>query len=145
MFRAGLLIFLAAVFAGAADFTIEIGPPVASREYVSKTADFVFRTEGCFDPAKVQVSAAAEGRINGERRSVALMPRALTTPGVYAVFHTWGPDGNWVIRLKATCGDTTAGALVPMNAHGFIRESAKFFPRAATDAETDTALKSLAR
>jgi len=144
MFRAGLVFCFAAALTAAEGFTFEIGPPVASREYASKTADFVFRTEGCPDPAKAQVSATAEGLVNGDRRIVSLMPRAMTTPGVYAVFHTWPNEGSWVIRLKGNCGDKTAGALVPMNARGFVRDAAKFYPRAATDAETDAALKSLA-
>jgi hypothetical protein len=144
MFRAGLLICVTASLAAAEGFTFQVGPPVASREYVSKSADFVFRTEGCPDPAKAQVSATAEGLVNGERRSVALMPRQLSTPGVYAVFHTWPAEGNWVIRLKGSCGEMTAGGLVPMSNHGFIRDATKFFPRPATDAETDAALKSLA-
>ena len=144
MFRAGLVFCMLASLAAAENFTLQIGPAVASPEYASKTADFVFRTEGCPDPAKAQVSATAEGLVNGERRSVALMPRPMATPGVYAVFHTWGPDGSWVIRLKAVCSDMTAGALVPMTSRGFSRDGAKFFPRAATNAETDAALKSLA-
>ena len=142
MFRAGLVICMVAALAAAEGFTFEIGPPVASPGYASKTADFVFRTEGCPDLAKMQVTATAEGLVNGERRSVALMPRQMTTPGVYAVFHTWPNEGFWVIRLKGVCGDKTAGALVPMSARSFKREAAKFFPRPATDAETDAALKS---
>ena len=38
-----------------------------------------------------------------------------------------------------------AGAVVPMGPKGFIRESAKFFPRPATDSEIETSLTALAQ
>ena len=41
--------------------------------------------------------------------------------------------------------DASAGAIVPIGPKGFIRESSKFFPRPATDAEIETSLKALAQ
>jgi hypothetical protein len=124
-------------------FTFTIGNPVASQDFHMKSAAFVFRTEGCAEPAKAQVGGTAEGLVKGVRRSVALKVVAGAKPGIYAVFEDWPADGQWVVNLKGTCAGATAGAVVPIGPKGFIRESAKFFPRPATDAEVESSLKAL--
>ena len=144
MFPFGMAAAAVAVLAFAGGFTFTIGSSVASQDFRFKTAAFVFRTEGCSDPAKVQVSGTAEGLVNGERRSVPLKVAATSKPGVYAVNQDWPSEGAWVVNLKGSCDGANAGALVPIGPHGFIRESAKFFPRAATNAEIETSLKALA-
>jgi hypothetical protein len=63
---------------------------------------------------------------------------------VYAVPQTWPTAGNWVVALRGTCGNDAAGAIVPFNRQGFIRESSKFLPRPAKTAEIDASLKALA-
>jgi hypothetical protein len=47
------------------------------------------------------------------------------------------------VNLRGACAGETAGALVPIGPKGFIRESSKFFPRPATGAEIEAALKAL--
>ena len=126
-----------------AGFTFNIGSPVAAQEYAAKTAAFAFRTEGCADPAKSQISATAEGLILHERRSMVLKVAAMSKPGVYVVYQTWPQGGAWVVNLKGTCAGENAGAIVPIGPKGFIRESAKFFPREATREEIDAALKAM--
>jgi hypothetical protein len=134
-----------AVLVFADGFTFTIGSSVASQDFRFKTAAFVFRTDGCSDPAKVQVSGTAEGLVNGERRSVALKVAAASKPGVYAVNQNWPAEGAWVVNLKGSCDGAHAGVLVPIGPHGFIRESAKSFARDATDTEIETSLKGLAK
>ena len=131
MLRLGLGICVGAVLAAAQSFTFTIGSPVAAPGAMTKNALFVFRTDGCADPAKAQVSGSAEGLVNGERRSVPLSLRPATQPGVYAVPRNWPPEGQWVVNLKGTCDGAAAGAIVPVGPNGFIRESSKFFPRPA--------------
>jgi hypothetical protein len=118
---------------------------VASQDFQLKAAAFVFRTEGCSDPAKLAVSATAEGVVKGERRSVVLRVFTGTKPGVYAVSQSWPSEGFWVVNLKGTCGNLSAGAIVRFGPHGFIRGSAKFFPRPAAGSEIETSLEALAR
>jgi hypothetical protein len=132
-----------AALALAEGFTFTIGSPVASQEFQMKTAAFVFRTEGCAEPAKPQISATAEGIVKGARRSLVLKVLPGSKPNVYAVFQHWPAEGDWVVTLKGTCASASAGAVVPIGPKGFIRESSKFFPRAATDAEVETSLKAL--
>src|SRR5580700_1202038 len=134
MFRLGMAVCALASLAFAEGFTFTITSPVASQDFRSKTAAFVFRTEGCADPAKSQISGTAEGMVKGARRSVPLKVSAMSRPGVYAVFQSWPAEGEWLVNLKGTCADATAGAVIPLGPKGFIRESSKFFPRPATDA-----------
>jgi len=143
MFRLGIAAFALGSLALADGFTFTIASPVASQDFQSKTAAFVFRTEGCADPAKSQISGTAEGMVKGARRSVPLKVSAMSKPGVYAVYQSWPAEGSWLVNLRGTCADANAGAVIPIGPKGFIRESSKFFPRPATDAEIEKSLKAL--
>jgi len=145
MWRLGLVTSALAALTAGQTFTFTIGSPVASQDGRSKLAAFVFRTEGCADPAKATVDATAEGLIQGTRKSVALKLTALSTPGVYAVYPTWGSDGDWVVSLHGTCAAASAGALIPVGPGGFNRAASKFFPRAATKQELEAALQNLSQ
>ena len=145
MLRFVLVACAAAALALAEGFTFSIGSPVAAQDFAQKSAAFVFRTEGCADPAKAQISGTAEGLVKGERRSVALKIAPMSKPGVYAVYQNWPSEGEWVVNLKGTCAGSNAGAIVPVGPKGFLRESSKFYPRPATDAEIETSLKALAQ
>jgi hypothetical protein len=138
-----ILAVCAASLAMAEGFTFTIGNPVASQEFQMKSAAFVFRTDGCADPAKAQVSGTAEGLVKGARRSVVLKVMPGSKPGLYAVFQNWPAEGDWVVNLKGTCANASAGAVVPIGPKGFVRESSKFFARPATDTEIETSLKAL--
>ena len=89
MLRLGIASFAIAALALADGFTFSLGSPVAAEDFRAKAATFVFRTEGCADPAKSQISGTAEGIVNGTRRSVALKVAAMSKPGIYAVYQTW--------------------------------------------------------
>src|ERR1700682_6141110 len=103
MLRLGFAACPVAAVVLAEGFTFTIGSPVASRDYQAKGAAFVFRTEGCAEPAKSQISGTAEGLVKGTRRSVVLKVTAMTKPGVYAVYQNWPAEGEWVVNLKGTC------------------------------------------
>ncbi len=143
MLRLGTAACAVAALALAEGFTFTIGNPVASQDFRAKAAAFVFRTEGCADPARSRISGTAEGLVKGTRRSVALKVVAMSQPGVYAVYQSWPAEGEWVVNLKGTCLDASAGAIVPIGPKGLIRESSKFFPRPASDAEIETSLRAL--
>jgi hypothetical protein len=145
MWRLGIAVFAVGALAPGDGFTFTIGNPVASQDFQAKAAAFVFRTEGCAEPAKSQIGGTAEGMVKGARRSIALKVVATSRAGVYAVYQNWPVEGEWVVNLKGTCANSSAGAIVPIGPKGFVRESAKFFPRAATDVEIDTSLKALAQ
>jgi hypothetical protein len=145
MLRLAIASCAMAILALADGFTFTLGSPVAAEDFRAKGASFVFRTEGCADPAKSQIGGTAEGIVKGARRSVVLKVAAMSKPGVYAVYQNWPAEGDWVVNLKGTCAEASAGAIVPIGPKGFIRESSKVFPRPATDAEIETSLKALAQ
>ena len=142
--RLAVLACAAGALAFGEGFTFNIGSPVAAGDFQMKTAAFVFRTQGCADPAKAQLSAGAEGLVNGARRSMPLKVMASSKPGIFAIYRTWPAEGEWVVTLKGVCANASAGAIIPIGPKGFIRESAKFYARPATGAEIETSLKALA-
>jgi hypothetical protein len=137
------------VVASAATFTLIVGPPVAAGTgaKVKKTAAvFAVRLEECDSLDQAQITGNAEGIVDGARVSVPVTLSAAGSPGVYVVI----PAGNqsqgvWVVSLTATCGKASAGAIVPIGTGGtgFLREKTKVFPRPATKAEIEAALKAL--
>ena len=145
MLRLGIAACAAAALVFAEGFAFSVGSPVASQDYRAKGAAFVFRTQGCAEPAKPQITGTAEGLVKGARQSVPLKVMAMTKAGVYAVYQNWPAEGAWVVSLKGTCADANAGAIIPIGPKGFIRESSKFFPRAATNAEIEASLKETAK
>jgi hypothetical protein len=138
---------LAASSAYGKDFSLAIGNPVAvalpDGVVKKKDAGMAVRVENCADVANAQVTATAEGIVNGARRSVPVRLVAATTSGAFAVSHDWPWEGAWVVHLTGHCGASTASAVVPFGPNGFLRESSKFFPRAATAAEVEAVLKTL--
>lgn len=145
MWRLGIVHVVGAALAIAQGFTFAIGSPVASMDSRSKMAAFVFRTEGCAELGKLHVDGTAEGLVQGARRSIPLKVTAMSTPGVYAVYPTWGSDGDWIVSLSGTCAQASAGALIAMGPEGFIRASSKFLSHPATAREIEAALQALSR
>jgi hypothetical protein len=145
----------AALGAQAADFSLAIGGTAAAiapgdtsnagiKKVFVKGGIMAVRAENCADLTKVQLSGTAEGIVDGTRRSVPLTLNSGTVPGAYIVSRDW-PQGVWVVSLTGTCGTAKAGAIVPIGSDGnYMRESSKFYPRAATGAEIEASLKTLA-
>jgi hypothetical protein len=145
MWRLGIVTSAVAALAFGEGFAFTIGSPVASQDSRSKMAAFVFRIEGCAEPASAQVGGTSEGLVQGMRKSAVLRLVAMSSPGVYAVYPSWPAEGNWVVSLNGTCARARAGALIPIGPNGFIRASSKFLPRPATAPEIDTALQTLSQ
>jgi hypothetical protein len=143
MFRVGITGCAIAALLLADGFTFTIGSPVAAQDYQVKAAAFVFRTDGCAEPAKPQVNGTAEGLVRGMRQSVLLKIVETAKPGVNAVIQTWPQEGRWVVSLKGTCGGSTAGAIVPVGPRGFIREASKLLAHPPAEAEIEAALKAV--
>jgi hypothetical protein len=143
MKRVAILSLAIPALAIAQGFTFVVGNPVASRDFHFKTAAFVFRTEGC--KSKPKLSASAEGIKNNERQSIELKVMEGSKPGIYGVYRTWPAEGHWVVNLEGTCDNSSAGAILPIGPHGFIRESSKFFSHPATKSEIDASLKAVSQ
>jgi hypothetical protein len=151
MSRHGIVINVAlalgiALPAAAQDFALQVGPPVAGNGQVAKSSLLVVRPSGCADPAGAEITATAEGIVNGARRSVPLKLSALPTPGVHAIPKSWPNGGVWIVNLVGTCAGKTAGAIVSVagpNAE-YRREAVQHLTHSATPSEIDASLKELA-
>jgi hypothetical protein len=142
-----LLAMALAATAWGADFSLAIGNPVAVAlpdGVVKKDIGMAVRAENCADASKAQVTGVAEGVVNGKRRSIPVRVVPGATAGAFAVSHDWPREGSWIVNLTGHCGNSTASAVVPIGPNGFIRESSKFFPRAATAGEVESVVKTLA-
>jgi hypothetical protein len=140
------IIAMLAARAWGADFSLAMGNPVAVARpngVVKKDIGLAVRGENCATLATAQITATAEGIVDGARRSIPLRVVAGETAGTFAVSHDWPQKGVWVVNLTGHCGNAIASALVPIGPNGFLRESSKFFPRTATAAEVELALKTL--
>ena len=112
----------------AADFSLTIGNPIAANVPRMKTAGLAVRLENCANLPKSTLTGTGEGSTGGVRKSVPLQIVPGAVPGVYAVGLSAPLEGPWVAVLKATCGNASAGAIVPFRGAVFARESVKIFP-----------------
>jgi hypothetical protein len=126
--------------ASAQNLSLTIGNSVAGQNYAMKSAPFVFRINGCSDLSKAQVTATAEGSVDGVRRATQLNLIAGQPPGVYVVSRQWDTGGKWVVAITANCGTETAGAIVPVNGVGFVREGIQLLPHGPSKTEIEAAL-----
>jgi hypothetical protein len=100
-------------------------------------------------PTLSDVSGAAEGLVNGERRSVPLEFKTTSRPGVFAVRRDWPSDGTWVVRVSLL----TTTALITFDRDGTVGSvtiptvvtSGGTVPRAIAQREVDSTLTELAK
>jgi hypothetical protein len=136
------------IFAGltlAGGLRLEVGNPVASPEAKEKHAVLVARITACQSPEKTNITATAEGIVDGSRRTIPLPLIPLSTPGTFAVTREWPTQGNWAVKMTATnpeYKDYAAGVLVPMQQDTFDGAGVKHFYHAPTSAEVDAVLSS---
>ena len=133
-------------FAGG--FQLEIQAPT-SNEGEMNGAALLIRTYGCHQPWDADVSAAAEGVVNGKRQSIKIA-LTRTSQGVYAVKQQWPSQGAWVVAITGRYNGITSSALVEMGPNGTVRitkenrVSSKVVQRKFTTEEVEAALKGLA-
>ena len=127
--------------AAAEQFSIQIANPVAAQNYQMKRSAFVFRTIGCAPEVKPEITATAEGRVDGQRRSLPLKVTPAPAAGVFGIFREWPEQGVWIVSIRGRCASESASALVATDAKGVVRESSTFLRRAATEADVEASLK----
>ncbi len=139
-----LISLLCVAGVSADELSLTIGPPIAAQLLTPAKkffGIFAVRINGCADVSKAQLTGMGEGVVGEERRSAPTRPEPTTTPGTYIVSRQWGSDGKWVVAVTATCGNETAGAIVPTHLNDRIREDIQLLPHAPTKAEIEAALK----
>lgn len=71
-------------------------------------------------PADSRVTGVAEGRVNGERRSLKLTLRPTGQTGVYYATNQWGEAGEWVLLFTVEEGDNSVAQAVVRVSHGEV-------------------------
>jgi hypothetical protein len=100
-------------------------------------------------PTVRDLSGAAEGMVNGQRRTVPLHFDVTPTPGVFAVRAQWPTQGTWLVRI--TLGESTT-ALVSLDGQGNVASvrvptrvvDNQTLPRQVAEREIDSTLTQLA-
>ena len=134
-----------ASMAFAGGFQLEIQAPT-SNDGEMKGAALLIRTYGCHQPWDADVSATAEGVVNGKRQSIKIA-LTRTSQGVYAVKQQWPSQGAWVVAITGQYNGITSSALVELGADGKVRitkdnrVTSRVVARKLTDNEIEQALK----
>jgi hypothetical protein len=135
-------------FAGG--FYLEIERPSASNPAMRDVV-VVARPYGCHKPEDAQLTATAEGIVNGKRVSV---PLQFTHPekGLFAIKKQWDANGAWVLAITAEYNKAIRSVIVELGAKGdlpnYFNSDGKGFyahnvQRQLTAAEIDNALKNV--
>jgi hypothetical protein len=110
-------------------------------------AVLVVRPYGCHQPSDAELTATAEGFVNGKRESVPLKLAAIDH-GVYAISQQWGSDGVWVVAIRGKYNKAICSALVQLGANGKVALSAatrrlpvRIIHRDLSAAEIDSVLR----
>jgi hypothetical protein len=139
-----LISLLPAAALCAEGLSLTIGPPIAAQLAAPEKkffGIFAVRINGCADLSNARLTATGEGIVNDERRSAPTPPAATRTPGTWMVSRQWGKEGKWVVAVTATCGNETAGAIVPARVNTMVREGTQLLSHAPSQTEIDAALK----
>ncbi len=134
-----------------------VGPPWISIEYPANPLDRT--TRGAYllvhafhhgTPVGLPVRGTAEGMVDGRRRTLALEFTSTSRPGVYALTRQWPAEGQWLLAITVTQGDSDSGAtaLVRLAADGGIasvevpsrQEGGWTIPNAVSRRDIDRAL-----
>jgi hypothetical protein len=81
---------------------LEIGNPAANPAATAKHGVLLARITACHTPAKTNLSAVAEGIVDGNRQTIPLKVDALPETGTWSIARAWPTQGKWVVRLVAT-------------------------------------------
>jgi hypothetical protein len=150
--------------ADAAPLSVVAGPPWISIEYPVNPFDRTTRGAHLLvhayyhgTPAGYPVSGAAEGMVNGERRTITLRFETTSRTGVYALRKQWPSEGSWTLVIAVTQGDHDRGgvaqALVELAPSGSVasvqvptqQHAEGAFPRRLTAQEIEAAVRAQAQ
>src|SRR5688572_28953253 len=95
----------------AGGFWIKTYSPSALVSASIPDAVVIVEAEGCHNADEANISAAAEGLVNGKRESILLKLTPLSK-GVYAVRRQWPGAGAWVLAITATHLGRSVGAVI---------------------------------
>ena len=89
------LLVSSSAIAGGFQLSVETPSPSSDQ---TKDAVLIARTYGCHQPADSNISASAEGLVNGKRQSIPLELHSIGS-GAYAIKQQWPSEGTWVLTI----------------------------------------------
>jgi hypothetical protein len=131
--------------ASAGGFHVAVERPAKGDAEV-KDALLLVRAYGCHKPEDANLTATAEGIVNGKRQSIPVQ-LTKTSKGVFAIKHQWAATGVWVLNISGEYLGATRSLLVELGANGKLqigedsKVSARKADRKFTTAEIDGALQ----
>lgn len=111
-----------------------------------KGAVLLVRAYGCHNPEDANLTASAEGIVNGKRQSIPVQ-LIKTSKGVFAIKQQWATNGAWVLNISGAYLGATRSLLVELGAQGKVQIGsdsnvlARKADRKFTAAEVDSALQ----
>lgn len=91
---------IAAVLVAAVAPAALAGGANAKVEGPARDGRYVVRTYACSNPAAIQVTAWAEGLLEGKRQTLPIKIERTKQKGVYQFARTWPEKGTWAIRMR---------------------------------------------
>jgi hypothetical protein len=146
------------VFAGGW-FIISLGQPHAHSDPRAHAAAFVVQVYGC-SAREAELTATAEGLVNGERRSIPLKPIRLAGGRDTVLFQgdsrvvqdwpnytvaipkQWSEEGTWIVNVIARTPWRSQSALVALNGEGVDRARSRF-QEAFTSEDLEESLRAI--
>jgi hypothetical protein len=131
--------------ASAGGFYVDVLRPEKGDTEV-KGAVLLVRAYGCHKPEDANLTATAEGIVNGKRQSIPLQ-LTKTSKGVFAIKQQWATSGAWVLNISGVYLGATRSLLVELGAQGKVQtgNDSKVIARRAdhkfSAAEVDSALQ----
>jgi hypothetical protein len=128
----------------AGGFGLQIGSAANNAEAQARHAVMIVRPFSCTAPEQTTMSAAAEGLVNGQRRSIPLRMEPLSgKEGGFSIARQWPDEGRWVVAVVASnpkYGDYRPGAVAPVEGERVKLAEVKRFSHAPQPAEIDASL-----
>jgi len=128
---------------------ISIEAPVNPYDASTRGALFLVHTFHHGTPTDLQIVAKAEGLVEGQRKSVTLVPMKSAQAGTQSVRNEWGSKGVWTVLVSTGEHGGTVQAVVDIDADGAVgrvtvpMENGKW--KVLSAAEVDRSLRERAR
>jgi len=103
----------------AGGFQLSVETPGGSGNPQLKDVVLIARTYGCHQPADAQLSASAEGIVDGSRKSIPLELRSIGS-GVYALKQQWPSEGTWVVAIAGAYSGMKSSVIVELGPNGKV-------------------------
>ena len=137
---AGAILLASAASMLAGGLWVTLGNPDANSKAHAMNAAVTVKLAGCHEPEKAEITAAAIGEVDGQRRTIALKLIPLDAPGFFAVTRQWPAEGRWVLQFVGREGQVVTSTLVATGPDGVDRSTAKMAMKLPDDREVSAML-----